>query len=208
MIADAVDGAVGPLGGGGGMRGGVLVGGGGIVGEKLEAPAVSPVHLDFAEVEVGAVTFPTPADPDGATTQHEGERGLDGIQVRRGGVRSLDAEDLADGRGVVFMVFRGADEGGETGDDTGRHGGRKSGGFGGKYRLVAQVSCQSDGFPFVPLPGGVRHGAAEREQCLEVGGIRSLLGDVGGGEFQGGHIGADVVAELDEIVGFSCFGGG
>jgi len=57
LIADAVDGAVGPFGRSGRERFGVDVAGGSVEGERAEGGAgAGAVDLDFAEVEEGAIT--------------------------------------------------------------------------------------------------------------------------------------------------------
>ena len=59
-ITHAVDGFIGPFGGGGGKRLGVGVVGRAVVGEQAKPFAVAAIHVDFAQVEIRAVAAPTP----------------------------------------------------------------------------------------------------------------------------------------------------
>ena len=120
MVVHAVDGAVGPFGGGGGVALGVFVVGGGVVGEG--DPAGAPVDLDLTHAEEFAVAAPAPGDLDDAASGEGIDDGLDGIEVRWGDFRAFDAEDVADGGGVVLVGFDGIHEHEKAGEDAGGDG--------------------------------------------------------------------------------------
>lgn len=214
MVADAVDGAVGPFRGSARERLGVDVAGGGVEGERAEARA-GAVDLDFADVEEGAEAAPIPGDvyvgaADGGVDVRR-ERGVIGAGL----LRAFDAERGADGfviGGAAFDLFH---QGAETDFDSGRDGrnsGRENGGDrGAAGREVA--SGAGEVFPAGPLRGAVADQLLAGQDVTEVIGIGRLGGDLCWGEPKGGSVtghsgleslelgGEGVVVELD-VTGF------
>ena len=133
---------------------------------------------------------------------------MDDSQVRAALLCAFDAEDLADLGRVVLVVLDRVHQREKARLDAGEHGGREGGALRGQRWLGAEGAGEDVALPTRPLLGGVAHGAGKGEQRGVVGGVRRLLGDVGGGEAEQGDVGADVVAELDEVRRFAGFVGG
>ena len=98
-LADAVDGAVFPLGQGGGEGLGVGVAGGGVVAEV--DPAVAAIDLDLQHVQVRAVAAPGPVDEDLAGDDPKAEDGLHLVEVGGNGFAAQGAEIAGDAVDVV-----------------------------------------------------------------------------------------------------------
>jgi hypothetical protein len=96
LVADVVDGLVGPFRRRGREWEGVAVIRGGVEGEKDEAFVVVAVDLELAHVEELGVAAPTPDDGDLVAADAGFNVRLDGGEVGRGLVRAFDAERFAD----------------------------------------------------------------------------------------------------------------
>ena len=70
MVADVVDGLVGPLGQRGRQGHGVGVAGGGVGGQEDLAFAVGAIHQEFDEVQVIGVAAPAPFEEAAMTSVH------------------------------------------------------------------------------------------------------------------------------------------
>jgi hypothetical protein len=204
LVADAVDGAVGPFRRGARERLGVGVAGGGVEGERAEGGAgAGAVDLDFADVEEGAEAAPIPRDV------HLGAADGD-VDVRReGGVigaallGAFDAEGGADGfvigRAAFHLFHEGAEPDFDPGRDSGNSRGQRGRDRGAAGREIAAGADEV--FPASPLRGAVADQLLAGEDVAVVIGIGRLRGDLCRGEPERGGVSGDGVFKSLELGG-------
>ena len=196
-VAHAVDRTVSPRRRGGRERLRVGVARRRVVGQQHETLAVAAVHLDFAEVEVGAVAAPAPFHVHLVARNHGGDRRLDGRQVGAGLLRTLDAEREADGLVVTGVGLDELHEGAETRLNARRDRPHRRGQHGRDRRAAGgRIAAATDeGFPTPPLLRGVADERHALEGVIQVRRVGRLRGDLLGGHADGGGIVADAIFE-------------
>lgn len=105
-VVHAVDGAVFPVGEGGGLCVGIGVAGRGVVGEVDEAFAVVAVHFDAQDVDPFAVAVEFPRNEHSGGGDVCGEVGAQGEEVWCGFLGSDEAEIAAHGGGAEVILFQ------------------------------------------------------------------------------------------------------
>lgn len=207
VVAEAVDGAVGPFHWSGGEGLVVGVAGCGVDGEEHEALAA--VDFEFNLVEEIGEAAPVPADLDMGAADGGADVGLNRGVVGPGLLRAFDAESFTHRDVVAGVGLDLFDEGAKPRLDP-RRDGRHSGREDGRHRRSAgrQVpAVASEVFPRSPLAGTAQHDLLALERVAVVIGVRCLGGEDGWRETEGRSVGRDSILEGLEL-GAEAFVGG
>lgn len=207
VIADAIDGAVGPFCGRSGEGLGICVTRRRV--DRQQAEALAAVDFEFELVEKTGEAAPIPADIDPSAVNRSADVGLNGREIGAGLLRALDAERLAH-RCIVTRV--GLDlfyEGTESRLDSRRDGqnGEWKHGRDGRTARRQIAAVAGEVFPCRPLAGAAQHDLLALDRVAEVIGIVCLGGDGGGAEIKGGRVRRNGVFEGLELSAEAFVGG-